>query len=55
MKFFIPDIAYINPRSLEYDVGKFAKEQLKKLNVPIIETKKVSIEGKSPYRVKNLL
>lgn len=48
MKLFIPDRAYIDPRSLEYDAGKFAKEQLKNLNVPIIETKKVAIEGKTP-------
>ncbi|MCQ4921458.1 spore photoproduct lyase [Tissierella carlieri] len=48
MKLFIPDRAYIDPKSLEYDVGKFAKEQLEKLNIPIIESKKVSIEGKSP-------
>lgn len=48
MKLFIPDRAYVDPRSLEYDVGKFAKEQLEKLDVPIIQTKKVAIEGKSP-------
>lgn len=47
MKVFMPERAYINPKSLEYDVGKFAKEQLKKMNIPIIETRNVSIEGKS--------
>lgn len=44
----MPDTAYIDPRSLEYDVGRFAKEQLEKLNVSIIESRKVSIEGKTP-------
>lgn len=48
MKLFIPDRAYVDPRSLEYDVGKFAKEQLEKLDIPIIHTRKVTIEGKSP-------
>lgn len=47
MKLFIPDKVFIDPRSLEYDVGKFAKEQLKKLNIPIIEARKVSIIGTS--------
>ncbi|WP_353097645.1 spore photoproduct lyase [Tissierella praeacuta] len=47
MKLFIPDKAFINPRSMEYEVGKFAREQLEKLNVPIIEGRKVLIEGKS--------
>lgn len=48
MKLFIPDKAFINPKSLEYEVGKFAKSQLEKLNVPIVETRKVIIEGNSP-------
>lgn len=49
MKLFIPDIAYIDPRSLKYDVGKLAKERLEELNVPLIESRKVSIEGKSGF------
>lgn len=48
MKLFVPDKAFIDPRSLNYEVGKFAKAELERLNVPIVETKKVSIEGKSP-------
>lgn len=48
MKLFIPDKAFIDPRSLEYEGGKFAKVELEKLNVPIIEARKVSIDGKSP-------
>lgn len=48
MKLFMPDIAYIDPRSLKYDVGKYAKENFEKLKVPIIEARKVTIEGKSP-------
>lgn len=47
MKLFVPDKAFINPRSMEYEVGKFAREQLEKLNVPIIERRKVLIEGES--------
>lgn len=47
IKLFIPDKAFIHPRSLEYEVGKFAKSQLEKLNVPIVESRKVLIEGES--------
>ena len=48
MKLFIPDKAFINPKSLEYEVGRLAKSQLEKLNVPIVEARKVIIEGNSP-------
>ena len=48
VKLFIPDIAYIDPKSLKYDVGKAAKKYLEKLNVPIIYSRKVTIEGASP-------
>ncbi|PAB59598.1 spore photoproduct lyase [Anaeromicrobium sediminis] len=48
MKLFIPDIAYIDPRILKYEVGKNAVEYLENLNVPIIKSRKVIIEGKSP-------
>ncbi|WBW96513.1 spore photoproduct lyase [Oceanirhabdus sp. W0125-5] len=48
MKLFIPDIAYIDPRILKYDVGNKAVEQLEKLNIPIVKSRKVLIEGKSP-------
>ncbi len=48
MRLFIPDQVYIDPKSLEYDTGRFIKEKLEKLNIPIIETKRVSIEGKTP-------
>jgi spore photoproduct lyase len=47
MKLFIPYKAFINPKSMEYEVGKFAREQLEKLNVSIIEGRKVLIEGES--------
>jgi len=47
MKLFVPDVAYIDPRILKYDVGKNAIEYLKKLNIPIIKSRKVLIEGKS--------
>ncbi len=45
IKTFVPDIAYIDPRSLKYDAGKSAKNYLEKLNVPVIESRKVLIEG----------
>jgi spore photoproduct lyase len=45
---FIPDIAYIDPRSLKYDTGKLAKEKLEELNVPIINSRKIEIEEKTP-------
>lgn len=47
LKLFIPEQVFIDPRSLEYDVGILAKERFEKLNIPIIETRKVKIEGKS--------
>lgn len=47
MKQFVPTKAFINPKSLGYETGMFAKCQLEKLKVPIVESKKVSIEGKS--------
>ncbi|MCT4620775.1 MAG: spore photoproduct lyase [Marinisporobacter sp.] len=48
MKLFIPDIAYIQPKTLNYDVGKTAKAYLEKLNIPIIESRKVEIDGACP-------
>ncbi|MCT4605756.1 MAG: spore photoproduct lyase [Marinisporobacter sp.] len=48
MKLFIPDIVYIHPKVLTYDVGKKAKAYLEKLNIPIIESRKVEIEGTCP-------
>ncbi|MEW9122468.1 MAG: spore photoproduct lyase [Thermotaleaceae bacterium] len=48
MKLFIPDMAYIDPKSLKYEVGQMAKENLEKLNVPMRETNRVAIEGKTP-------
>ncbi|QZY54549.1 spore photoproduct lyase [Crassaminicella profunda] len=48
MKLFIPDIAYINPKSLNYNVGKTAKEYLEKLHVPTIDSRKVEINGACP-------
>ncbi|SNS51960.1 spore photoproduct lyase [Anaerovirgula multivorans] len=48
MNLFIPDMAYIDPKSLKYEAGRLAKENLEKLNVPIRETNRVTIEGKTP-------
>lgn len=47
MKLFVPDVAYVDPRILNYEVGKNTIEYLDKLNIPIIKSRKVSIEGKS--------
>ncbi len=48
LKLFIPDKAYINPKSLQYDTGVILKEKLENLNIPIIKSRKVEIQGKSP-------
>lgn len=48
MKNFIPDKAFIDPRALNYDVGKIAISHLQELNVPIEKSRKVVIEGKNP-------
>lgn len=50
MNLFIPDAAYIDPRSLKYASAKAAIEYLEKLNVPIIHSRKVVIEGDSPVK-----
>ncbi|MCT4593427.1 MAG: spore photoproduct lyase [Anaeromicrobium sp.] len=48
MKLFIPDIAYIDPRILKYHVGKNLLAHLENYNVPIIKSRKVIIDGKTP-------
>lgn len=48
MKLFIPEKVFIDPRSLDYEVGRFAKSQLEKLSVPLIESRRVVIDGKTP-------
>ncbi|MCT4508357.1 MAG: spore photoproduct lyase [Tepidibacter sp.] len=48
MKHFIPNKAFIDPRVLNYDVGKIAINHLKELDVPIEKSRKVVIEGKNP-------
>jgi spore photoproduct lyase len=48
MNLFIPDVAYIDPRSLKYASAKATIEYLEKLNVPVIHSRKVVIEGTSP-------
>ncbi|MBK5241636.1 spore photoproduct lyase [Clostridium sp.] len=50
MKLFIPDIAYINPKIHKYDSAKKVIEYLEKFNVPIVNSKKVVIEGGSPEK-----
>lgn len=47
VKLFIPDIAYIDSRSLKYDTVELTKKKLKELNVPIINSRKIEIQGKS--------
>ncbi|KZL90538.1 spore photoproduct lyase [Clostridium magnum] len=48
MNLFIPDVAYIDPRSTKYPSSKTTMEYLKKFNVPIINSRKVVIEGTTP-------
>lgn len=48
MKPFIPDIAYMDPRSLKYPTGKAVSNYLEQYHVPIIQSRKVEIAGKSP-------
>ncbi|MGE5628256.1 MAG: spore photoproduct lyase [Solirubrobacterales bacterium] len=48
MKLFMPDMAYIDAKALKYHVGISLRKYLEKENVPLIESKKVIIEGKSP-------
>ncbi|MGH4051396.1 MAG: spore photoproduct lyase [Clostridium sp.] len=50
MKLFIPDIAYIDPKILKYESSKKTIEYLEKLNVPIINSKKVVIDSGSPEK-----
>lgn len=50
MKLFIPDIAYIDPKTHKYDSAKKVIEYLENLNVPIVNSKKVVIEGGSPEK-----
>ena len=44
----MPSKAFIDPKSQEYEVGRYAKNKLQELNVPIVESKKVIIQGQSP-------
>lgn len=48
MNLFIPDVAYVDPRSLKYPSAKTTIDYLEKLKVPIINSRKVVIEGNSP-------
>jgi len=50
MKFFIPDIAYIDPKILKYKESKKAIEYLEKLKVPIVNSKKVVINSGTPEK-----
>ncbi|MCB2288990.1 spore photoproduct lyase [Clostridium sp. CS001] len=50
MKLFIPDIAYIDPKVLKYDVGGKLTEYLQSINVPIVNSKKVLIDCESPEK-----
>ena len=50
MKFFVPDIAYIDPKILKYKESKKTIEYLEKLKVPIINSKKVVINSGSPEK-----
>ena len=48
LNLFIPDVAYVDPKSLKYSSGIRTLEFLESHNVPIINSRLVSIEGKSP-------
>lgn len=50
MKLFIPDIAYIDPKVQKYPAGKKVIEYLKRLNVPIVNSKKVVINCETPQK-----
>lgn len=47
VKLFIPDRAYIDPKSLNYPVGREAVKYLKQLNVPVINSRTVEINNDS--------
>lgn len=47
MKLFIPDNIYIDPKALKYDEGKKIIENIEKMNIPIVNSKNVKIEGKT--------
>ena len=48
MKEFIPERAFIDPASLEYETGKRVLDFLEKFKVPISYTSRVKIEGDTP-------
>ncbi|TCO74614.1 spore photoproduct lyase [Marinisporobacter balticus] len=48
MKLFMPDVVYMDPKSLKYDVGKIVKAYLENQNITIIDSRTVKIEGKTP-------
>ncbi|MCT4599072.1 MAG: spore photoproduct lyase [Vallitalea sp.] len=48
MKLFMPDTAYVDPRIYKYDSGNIAIEYLQNNNIPIIKSRKVVIQGKTP-------
>ncbi|MCB2292325.1 spore photoproduct lyase [Clostridium algoriphilum] len=50
MKLFIPDVAYIDPKILKYESAKKVIRYLEKLNVPIVNSKKVIIDSGSPEK-----
>jgi spore photoproduct lyase len=50
MKLFIPDVAYIDPKIHKYEATKKLIEYLENFNVPIVNSKKVIIEGGSPEK-----
>jgi len=50
MKLFIPDIAYIDPKILNYEISKKIIKYLEELNVPMINSKKVVIDTGLPEK-----
>lgn len=47
MRLFIPDTAYIDPKALKYDEGKNIVKNIERMNIPIVNSKSVKIEGNS--------
>lgn len=50
MDLFIPDVAYIDSKALNYDEGKKALEFFKENNVEIIESRRVKIDENSNFK-----
>ncbi len=48
MRFYLPEQAYFDPKSLKYEEGRRLRAYLEEHNVPIIDSRQVDIEYHSP-------